>query len=335
MSDDKKYDAPVKLDMGFNEAMTRIAKTKPEELGVDNIEGKEIILPKASHTGEREIGGLAIHVYNLNDDRRVLSERGFLACIGAKGRGSSNGHRVAKIIGEPVFKAYFSKGFLMDIKNPIKFLNQSARPSYGYTVETLNEFCIGFSKAKNGGALRTKVQMRYAEQCERMIYAFAEVGLKAWVDEATGYQQERARDALQKILEKYLDDDAAQWSKAFPDEFYEEIFRLKKWKFNDKTIKKKPSVVGHYTNDIVYSRLAPGILDKLREKNPVINQKGGRNNKHHQWLTRDHGHPALGKHIDNVTFLMKSHTTWDSFYRALQRASPKLNEQFSMDFGDD
>jgi len=333
MTDDKKYDPPVKLDMSFGSALKGFANTNPDELGSD--EKSEIILPKASHTGEREVGGLTIPVYNLNDDRRVLSERGFLACIGAKGRGTSNGQRVAKILGNPVFKGFFSKGFLMDIQSPIKFLTETARPAYGFTVEHLNEFCIGFSKAKNAGALKTQAQMRYATQCETMLYAFAEIGVKAWVDEATGFQQERARDALQKILEKYLSDEAVKWSKTFPDEFYQEMFRLKGWKFTDKAMKNKPSVVGTYTNDVVYSRLAPGILDALREKNPVIDEKGTRSRKHHQWLSRDKGHPQLSKHIDRVTFLMKSHRTWDSFYRALKRAAPRLHETFPMDFGDD
>lgn len=292
-------------------------------------------LLKATHSGEREVGGLSIPVYNLNDERRVLSERGFLACIGAKGRGNSNGHRVAKILGDSVFKGFFSKDFLMDIESPIQFQTDLNRPAFGYTVEALNKFCIGFSKAKNAGALKTKAQFRYAENCERMIYAFAEIGIVAWVDEATGFQQERARDALQKILDKYISDDAAKWSKTFPDEFYQEIFRLKGWKYNDETVKKKPSVVGHYTNDVVYSRLAPNILDELRKKNPIIDTKGNRERKHHQWLSRNHGHPALGKHIENVTFLMKSHTTWDGFYRALKRAAPRLHETFPMDFGDD
>jgi len=293
-------------------------------------------LLRATHSGERDVGGILIPVFNLSDGSRVLSERGFLACIGAKGRGNtSSGHRVGRILSAPFFKAFFSKAFLVDIQSPISFLSEQNSKSFGYSVETLHQFCIGFTKAKDAGALRTEAQNRYAENCQRILYAFADLGLKAWVDEATGFQQERARDALQKILDKYISDDAAKWSKTFPDEFYQEIFRLKDWAYNDETVKKKPSVVGHYTNDIVYSRLAPNILDELRRKNPVIDTKGNRERKHHQWLSRNHGHPALGKHIENVIFLMKSHTKWDSFYRALKRAAPRLNETFPMDFGDE
>jgi P63C domain len=135
-------------------------------------------------------------------------------------------------------------------------------------------------------------------------------------------------------LEKYVTDEAQRWSKTFPDELYQEMCRLKGWKFTSEFLAKKPSVVGHYTNDIVYARLAPGVLDALRERNPVIDEKGARARKHHQWLTEDHGHPKLREHIGNVIFLMKGTTRWDSFHRALQRSAPKLHETAELDFGD-
>lgn len=90
---------------------------------------------------------------------------------------------------------------------------------------------------------------------------------------------------------------------------------------------KRPGVVGHWTNDIVYARLAPGVLTKLREKTPK-DHKGRRRHKFFQWLTDDYGHPALKQHLSNVIFLMKAYTKWDQFYRALQRAAPKYGDRF-------
>ncbi|MCH7752817.1 MAG: hypothetical protein IH898_11760, partial [Planctomycetes bacterium] len=52
------------------------------------------------------------------------------------------------------------------------------------------------------------------------------------------------------------------------------------------SIRRRPGVVGKYTNDIVYERLAPGVLDELRVRNPT-DHKGRRRAKHHQWLSRD------------------------------------------------
>ena len=291
-------------------------------------------LPRATHSGERDVGGWAIPVYNLGNGQRVLSERGFLAVIGAKGRGASGGHRLRAILADPAIKAFFSKRILVAIEQPIEFLSTTDTPTRGYDAEILKDFCVSFVQAREAGALRTEAQRRYASYCQTLILAFAEMGIKAWIDEATGYQDERRRDALHRILEKYIADHWAKWSKTFPDEFYEEIFRLKGLAYDPENVA-RPGFVGRLTNDIVYARLAPGVLEELRRKNPVIENIGRRGRRHHQWLTRDHGHPKLREHIANVTFMMKGATRWDSFYRNLQRAAPKLHETATFDFGDD
>ena len=46
------------------------------------------------------------------------------------------------------------------------------------------------------------------------------------VDEATGYQYDRARDALSTILEEFIAKELAQWVKTFPDEFYKKMYDL-------------------------------------------------------------------------------------------------------------
>ena len=84
----------------------------------------------------------------------------------------------------------------------------------------------------------------------------------------------------------------------------------------------KPDVIGHYTNDIVYRRLAPGILEELKRRNPK-SIKGYREAKHHQWLTEDVGHPALAQHLYAVIGLMRLSDSWDTFMDFLDRAYPK------------
>jgi len=43
-----------------------------------------------------------------------------------------------------------------------------------------------------------------ADQCEILLRAFAKIGIIALVDEATGYQYERERFELQKILKLFV-----------------------------------------------------------------------------------------------------------------------------------
>lgn len=136
------------------------------------------------------------------------------------------------------------------------------------------------------------------------------------------------RRALHKILDAYLLPERAKWAKRFPDEFYMEIFRLRKWPWRGMKVN-SPQVVGHYTNDIVWDRLAPHIHDELRERNPRT-ITGHRRAKHQQWLTEDIGHPALQAHLVGVRALMRAAANWVSFHRSLQRSYPKLNETISM-----
>ena len=66
-----------------------------------------------------------------------------------------------------------------------------------------------------------------------------------------------------KILTKEL----ASWCKRFPDEYYDNIYKLIGWpEFS--TSKNKYSCVGHYTNDIIYSTLGQDVLNDLENKTP-------------------------------------------------------------------
>jgi hypothetical protein len=163
--------------------------------------------------------------------------------------------------------------------------------------------------------------MKFARACDILMRGLAHVGIVALVDEATGYQEVRDRLALQRILDAYLSQELAAWAKRFPDEFYKELFRLRGWKWP--SLKGKgPRVVANYTNDFVYARLAPGILEELQFRNPV-DDTGRRRAKHHQWLTEDIGHPALVQHLHAVMGLMRASLTWDQFKTSLDRAFPR------------
>jgi hypothetical protein len=202
----------------------------------------------------------------------------------------------------------------------------------GLEATILPDVCDVWIRAKEASAL-PKFQEKIAENAYVLMRGFANVGIIALVDEATNFQEIRPRWALQMILDRYLLNDELKWAKRFPDEFYEKMFELKRWQWKGMEVN-RPSVVGKYTNDIVYERLAPGVLDELRKRNPP-NEKGNRKGKHHQWLTEEVGHPALQRHLYMVIALMRSASNWGSFYRSLQRALPKLNEQIPLALPED
>jgi hypothetical protein len=93
----------------------------------------------------------------------------------------------------------------------------------------------------------------------------------------------------------------------------------------------RPQVVAAYTKDIVYARLAPGILKELEARNPK-DEKGYRKGAHHQWLTEDVGHPALAQHIYAAIGLMRASTSWERFMAMLDVAFPKRGDTLKMPF---
>lgn len=283
-----------------------------------------------------KIGNAEIQCYVLEDEKRVLIQTEMIRSLGmSKGSsGGSSGDRLAKFIQGQRIKPYISNDLMQMTNTPLKFKTPKGNVAYGYEAEVLAQICFAVLEADQAGLLQ-KQQKHIAKQCGILVKGFAIVGINALVDEVTGYQDIRAKNNLAQILEKYILKEFKAWTKTFPDEFYREMFRLKSWSFDPSTVR-KPSVIGRYTNDVVYERLAPGVLDELQRVNPTIKGKG-RVRKHHQWLTGDVGHPKLKEHLSGVMALMRASANWRSFKDTLARAYPKQNEQIplALDVGED
>ncbi len=275
-----------------------------------------------------KIGELEIPCYVLEDEKRVLVQTGLIKALGmSPGTGSrsiSGGDRLVKFVAGKAINPFIPNELTEMITSPIKFKMPSGGIAYGYEATILGNICDAVLEARKNGKLQ-KQQLHIADRCEILMRGFAQVGIIALVDEATGYQEIRRRDDLHKILEAYISKELLPWTKRFPNEFYEHLFRLQGWQYNPVSVK-RPKLVGKLTEDIVYKRLPPGILDELKKRNPKTG-KGHRRYKHFQFLTEDIGHPHLIKHLASVTTLMRISPNWRKFNSYLQRAHPIPNEQ--------
>jgi len=218
----------------------------------------------------------------------------------------------------------------MELSSPIRFVRpgRGGKLAVGYEATILVDLCDAVLDARDAEVLKGK-QLIVAKQCEILTRAFAKVGIIALVDEATGYQEIRSRYALERILDKFISKELLKWAKTFPDKFYEQMFKLRDWQYIPFSIK-RPGVVGRYTNDLVYERLAPGVLEELKRITPR-DAKGRTKHRFFQRLTEDVGHPRLREHLTAVIALMKAASNWGQFYRMLQRALPKHMEQMPLD----
>jgi hypothetical protein len=286
---------------------------------------------KATHgSADRplRIGDIEIPCYVLEDGRRVIVETGMRAAL-ALGRGGLprvdgvQGYRLTSFVAGKRIKPFIPERLYNTITRPIPFRTPAGVRAYGYEATVLVDLCTAVLAARDAGVLQ-KQQQHIAERCEILVRGFARVGVIALVDEATGYQEERDREELHKILAAYISEELLPWAKRFPDEFFREMFRLRGWQYHPMT-KQGPRKAGELTSQIVYEKLPPSVLEELRSRNPVI-RKGKRKYKHHQFLTEEIGHEHLKNHLIGVTTLMRASTTWREFELALERAFPSYQK---------
>ena len=279
------------------------------------------------------IGDVEIPCYVLEDETRVLSQSGVLETLGrSRGRAMTIGAEETPPFMAPKNLKPFIDSNLTALSTPIEFQPlHGGRTAYGYRAELLPRLCNVYLEARVASALLPS-QAHIAERAEVLLRGLATVGIIALVDEATGYQRIRDERALAAFLEKWIAKDLQKWEKTFPYEYYEQIFRLKDWPMPDGA--KRPSVIGRYTNQYVYSYLGPGVLEELRRKNPVL-PAGYRRNRHHQWFTPEYGHPKLKEHLIVVIALMKASLNWNEFKRLFSRAFPYEGQQIELPLPED
>ncbi|MDG5748556.1 P63C domain-containing protein [Qipengyuania sp. XHP0207] len=293
-------------------------------------------LPRAicgSHDKPLKIGDTLIPCYVLEDETRVLTASGLSEGLGLARGGSmvAGMNRLELFASRKKINPFISNKLTERIQSPLVFLTPTGGKAYGYDAEVLVELCEAVLAAREAGALQ-KQQMRIAQQCEALTRGLARVGIVGLVDEATGYQKVRARNALEQILNQWLTKELQPWRKQFPDDYYRRIFELNGWEF-DPTSVKRPGVIGTWTNDLVYDRLGPGLKEELEDY--AGRDEEGRLKHHlHRHLTSSHGLPELQNHLAGVVALMKAATNWHQFKEMVRRAYPKPATTLSMAFDD-
>ncbi len=285
--------------------------------------------PKRALCGSSErplvIGDIEIPCFVLEDETRIVTLDGVKSALALNPGGSSA--RFAEFIAMLEPNAATANELAVRLQSPIRFvLGDGRKIHFGYASSLLVDICESILEARQQGRLTPRFDP-LAIRAEVLVRGFARVGIDALIDEATGFQLLRSRTALLDLLRKYISDRLLEWTKTFPDEFYTEMFRLKGWDFLQlQPGDHKPSVVGRYTRNIVYERMPVPVIEQLEALNPA-GEAGARKHKHHQFLTREIGHPELKAHIEKVVMLMRLSDGWEDFRSKLRKVMPKRYEQ--------
>lgn len=289
-------------------------------------------LPDATHEGELRIAGMDLPVAVTSDGSRLMISKAFMTALGRPWKGSYASTELPNFIAAKNLLPFVSDD-LRAVLDPVEFINKRGQKAQGYRVELLQLVCEAYLDARNARNVLTQSQERVAAQAEILLRGFARIGIIGLVDEATGYQRDRATDALAKILEQFIAKELQPWVHTFDNEFYEQLFRLRGLDFPRDTVK-RPQYFGHLTNDIIYRRLAPGVLEELKRSEPKL-PSGRRKGKLHQRLTPELGHPKLREHLASVTTIMDLSDDYADFMKKLNKRHPRYNENLSFDFGTD
>ncbi len=280
-------------------------------------------LPRATHSGELVIAETRIACAVLENRKRVLTQETFLTAIGQAPKAKAGTGSTQLVDGMPPFLAAnnlnrFISDELRQSTTPIVFRTAiGGRRAFGYDAMLLPMVCETYLSLRDSGEA-LPAQQHIIRACDLLMRGLARVGIIALVDEATGYQEERAKDELCKILEAYISEELRPWIPMFGNEFFRQIYRLHGWEFKPGTAKRTP-YVGKLINKYIYDQLPPGVHEKLREKNPVT-ESGYRRYKHHQFLTADTGNVHLDKQISAVTLLMRISDNNKQFEENFERA---------------
>lgn len=238
--------------------------------------------------------------------------------MGGKGRklASRSGVRVPDFLYGTALEPFVSSSLRVALNNPILVRSRGGiRKALNATL--IPEICEVWLDAYNAKALQPS-QQHIARNADILLRGFARVGITALIYEATDYEKIKDRDELNRILEAYIAEELLPWTKRFPDEFYEQLFRIRGWQYRPLSVK-RPKYVGKLTNELVYDKLPKGVLNELRTKNPVT-PKGYRRYKHFQFLTGDIGNPHLERQVAAVTTLMRASPNRATFERLFKRA---------------
>lgn len=272
----------------------------------------------ATHKGNfKEHFGFDVDCYVLDDDLRtaVISQRGMGAALGY----SKSGSRIPTLLSGKNIAPFAGRELTEKFENPLIFLGQPAGANippqkiHGYDVTILIDLCKAILAAEAAGKL-TANQKKIAQQARIIVNASAKAGIKGLVYALAGYDS--TREEVIAAFKLYVAEEAREYEKEFPDQLYEEWYRLyqlpkpernKPWKFKSLTVE-------HVYRPLARSNGKILELTKTQRENSNLRWK-----KLHQFLS-EIGVKALRTHLGQLLGIARISRTdkeYEGFFERL------------------
>jgi hypothetical protein len=301
-------------------------------------------LPVATHESKEplRIGDFELDCAVLNNRTRVITQASFLRLLG-RSRSPKVGTGVLTADGLPSFLqakilGQYISDDVLQLTNAVFYRTRSGGRGVGFDALLLPKVAEVYLRLRDDWIEKyDDVPEQYAriiKAAELLIRGLAAVGIVALVDENTGYERDKAKGDLERILQEFIAKELRPWIHTFPEDFYEQLFRLRGLTYPKDSVK-RPMYFGHLTNDIIWRRLAPGVFEELKRVIPRTSE-GRPKARFHQMLTENLGYRKLLYHLGSVTTLMKlaENGNYKGFLQRLDRVHPAYGETPMLPFGE-
>ncbi len=285
--------------------------------------------PKATHKGNfQKDFGIDVECYVLDDESKsaVIHQRGMGAALGFSPQG---GGRLPRFVSGKNIAPYLGLEVREKLENPIVFqgLNTvSGEPSskllHGFDVTLLIDVCKAIVAADADGKL-TANQQGIAKQAHIILNASAKAGIKGLVYALSGYDV--TKEEVISAFKLYIREEAREYEKEFPDQLYEQWYRLYEL---PKPERNRPWKFKHLTVNQVYVPLARsnGKIHQL-----IVAQKAASGHKRvrlHQFLA-EIGVKALRTHLGQLLGIAQVSMSREEYERHVNRI---FGDQLEFDF---
>lgn len=300
-------------------------------LDVPVISDLKIGIQRATHWGELKIGEDPIPCYVLENGERVFSLKGVVVALM-----KTEGGQLAEYIKVKSIRPFLPDDLVPTENDNIPALLKFDTGGEGFTknaigvpVEKFMDLCIAYSTAlaestrNNAQVKLTERQAEIALRANHFLNACAKIGIIALVDEATGYQYDRAADALQFKLNLFLEKEMRKWEKTFPDELWVQFGRLTNWKGS---VHSRPKYWGKLVIELVYGYLDKDVTAWLKKNAP----KPQHGMNYHQWLNAQYGLKKLMEHLWQLVGMASACSTMEELRRKMAEKYGRVPVQLTL-----
>jgi hypothetical protein len=287
-------------------------------------------LLQATHKGNfKDEFGIDVECYVLSDETKtaVISQIGMGIALGLSPRGNA----FPRFLASKGMVGTLGAQLAEKLAEPIKFQWVGAGAQgianvtfHGFDVTLLIDVCKAIIRAEEEGKLNVQ-QKHVARQAHVIINASAKAGIKGLVYALAGYDATR-QDVI-AAFKMYVQEEARDYEREFPEQLYEEWYRLYRIPRPEKN---RPWKFKHLTVDQVYKPLAKSSGRILRLTQEQRESANARYKRLHQFLS-EIGVKALRTHLGQllgIARISKTDKQYEDHFKTL------FGDQLELSFGE-